>query len=82
MSTDWDKYSTAKECRQRARNPVDNAVIQLSAGSVRKIPGQTITHEPVPDNRAHTDVRGEKKSDPEVRVRFLQIMKIVIPLQE
>ena len=82
MSTDWDRYSTPVECRGRARVPAENAVIRMKVGQVRQIPDQTVVHSPLPENRAHTDVLGDKKADPEVRVRFLQIMEVVIPLQE
>jgi hypothetical protein len=80
MSTDWDKYSTIEECRNRARYPDDNAVIRMNAGEVREIPGQRIEHHPVPDNPAHTDVLGDKNTDPEVRTRFLMISAVVLPL--
>jgi hypothetical protein len=47
MSTDWDEYSTAEDCRQRARTPADNAVIQMNVGEVRQIPFQIVTHTPI-----------------------------------
>ena len=81
MSTDWEKYATANECRNRAKAPADNAVIRVNAGRIRRIPGQTVEHAPIPENRAHTEVYGDKKSDPEVRVRFLQLSTIEIPLK-
>ena len=40
MSTDWEKYSTPQQTRQRARKPEDNIVISLVAGDVRAIEGQ------------------------------------------
>jgi len=64
MSTDWEKYSTAEECRGRAKIPADNALIRMNTGLVRQVPGQTVVHEPLPENRAHTGVHGDKKSDP------------------
>jgi hypothetical protein len=85
MSTDWSKYSTAEECRARARNPQVNAVIEMGVGCVREIPGQTVVHTPIqgrpdiPDNRAHTDVYGEKR-DNEIRVRFRRCSTLVLPL--
>ena len=82
MSTDWEKYSTATDCRQRAKIPTDNAVICMNAGLVRQVPGQTVVHDPMKENRAHTGVHGDKKSDPEVRVRFLQLTVVEIPLEE
>jgi hypothetical protein len=88
MSTDWDKYSTADDCRQRARTPADNAVLQLKVEDVRNIPLQTVEHTPIyrpteiPHviNRAHTDVFGEK--DTEARLLFLRIYRMAISLDE
>jgi hypothetical protein len=78
MSTDWCKYSSAEETRQRARSPAENGVIALPVESVRQIPGQTVEHtpqqrppEPLKPNRAHTDIWGPKS--PEVRVKLLGI---------
>lgn len=80
MSTDWAKYATVQDTLQRAKTPSDNIVIRLIAGKVRQIPGQVVEHTPIQatveqpvGNRAHTDVRGNKKLDPEVRVKFRQI---------
>jgi len=78
MSTDWDRYSTPEETRQRAKVPVDNAVITLVAGQVGAIPGQSVEHAPLPDNRAHTNVVGEKS--PQARLMFLRLYRMVIPL--
>ena len=47
MSTDWGKYSTARECQQRARTPPDNAVLELKVEDVRGIPLQTVEHTPI-----------------------------------
>jgi len=82
MSTDWAKYSSPEETRQRAKNPKDNAVIQLIAGEVRRIPEQWIQHTPdrQRNNRAHTDVFGEKSKNPEVRLSFMRIAQVVLPL--
>lgn len=88
MSTDWNKYATAEDCRQRARTPLDNGVIQFRVEDVHKIPGQTIEHTPIyqPDadtpnvNRSHTDVFGKK--DTEVRLRYLQIYAFAIRREE
>ena len=86
MSTDWDRYSTPEETRQRARRPSDNAVIAMNVGQIRAIPEQRVQHSPVfghpelPDNRAHTDVYGPKERDSETRLRFLEVSTIVLPL--
>ena len=77
MSTDWEKYSTPFETRQRAKYPQANIVIALIARDVRAIDGQEVEHTPVnpseeqPGNRAHTDVFGEKTT--EARLKFMQI---------
>jgi hypothetical protein len=80
MSTDWDKYATAQDTRNGGRVPQDNAVIRLNVGKVREIPDQTVVHTPdlLTQNRAHTDVFGEKH--PQARVLLTRAGKIVIPL--
>ncbi len=90
MSTDWEKYSDAERTRQRAKKtPEENAVIALVVGEVRGVPGQTVVHTPLkPDgtkegkeregNRAHTDVVGEKKKDPEVRKALKRMCVLVL----
>ncbi len=63
MSTDWNKYSTPGQTRGRGAKPPDfYYIIKMLVGSVRKIQGQRVEHTPNPemDNRAHTDVWGEK----------------------
>lgn len=79
MSTDWQKYSRPQETRLRARKPQDNAVIQMVVGKVREIPNQIVVHTPdhANNNRAHTDVFGEKK-DPEIRIKFSRICEVVL----
>jgi hypothetical protein len=78
MSTDWAKYATPEETRQRARNPADNAVVELPVGGVRHGAGQGVEHDPLPDNRAHTNVIGDKT--PEARIHLLRLCRLVIPL--
>jgi len=85
MSTDWSKYSTPHETRARARKPAENAVGQLGVSEVRRIPEQTVIHSPIqfddflPDNRAHTDVRGPKEdTDLDVQDQFTRICRIVL----
>jgi hypothetical protein len=88
MSTDWEKYSSPEECRNRARNPTDNAVIQLKVEDVRQIPEQIVEHTPIyqpatepPNiNRSHTDVYGEK--DAEVRLKLMRIYRMAIRLED
>ena len=78
MSTDWSEYSTPDETRQRGRVPADNAVLSLNVGMVRAIPQQTVAHTPLPANRTHTDVLGEK--DEHARVFLRRAPEIVLPL--
>jgi len=77
MSADWAKYSTSEEARQRARIPADNYVVEFRAGAARTIPGQTVVHSPdeATDNRAHTDVFGEKTA--EARTLFLDVTNLL-----
>ena len=60
ISTDWEKYSTAEESRNRAKQPEKNGVIALIAGRVRRIEGLAVRHSPDVEgnNRAHTDILG------------------------
>jgi hypothetical protein len=80
MSTDWQKYARPEETLSRARNPIENAVIQMRVGDVSQIPGQSVVHSPdlITPNRAHTDVFGDKTT--EARVKFLRICELIIPL--
>jgi hypothetical protein len=80
MSTCWEKYSTAEEARQRAtRHPNDNGVVRMLVRKVREIPGVKVDHSPLPDNRSHTDVVGNKK-DQEIRAKLLRACEWVIPI--
>ena len=73
MSTDWSKYATPEETRNRARNPADNGVIEMTVAHVRAIEPLKVTHEPLFDNRSHSEVFGDK--DPEVRVKLKRIAR-------
>lgn len=89
MSTDWCKYSTPDETQNRARKPALNAVGRLDVAAVRKIGEdtafqQTVVHTPVqndpnlPDNRAHTNVRGPKETaDLDVQYQFSELCVLV-----
>lgn len=78
MSTDWERYSTPEQTRQRSNRPSEQAVIEMIVGAVRGIPCQTVEHKPVSDNRAHTEVVGVK--DEEVRLKLTRMYKWAIPL--
>ena len=87
MSTDWSRYATPDDTRNRAlrSDPLDNAVLALGVAAVRAIPGQTVIHAPIqgddliPDNRAHAEVLGPKNA--ESRVHFLRCYQIVLMLE-
>lgn len=79
MSTDWCKYSTPRQTRERARTPRENAIVEMVVADVRAVPGQGVEHRPQPENRAHTDVIGQK--DEEARVLLRRISKLVLSLQ-
>lgn len=79
MSTNWHKYCSSIEARQRAKNPRDNAVIGLRAFDARQVPLE-VRHTPniALGDRSHTDVIGEKTS--EVRLLLLNSVTIHIHL--
>jgi hypothetical protein len=64
MSTDWSRYASPPDTRNRGlrSGPADNAVLTLGVGAVREIPSQIVLHAPLqndadlPDNRAPTEV--------------------------
>jgi hypothetical protein len=61
MSTDWNKYSTPVESRNRARVPEDNGIVSFSVLKVREKPYPlSVRHDPTLTehfkNRAHTVV--------------------------
>jgi hypothetical protein len=74
-STDWSRYSEPEDTirRKLAEAPTwRGGVIQMAAGVVRNSPKQTVEHAPLPDNRAHTNVKGPKKGGVEgTRIRYL-----------
>jgi len=76
MSTDWEKYSTAQEARNRAKKPNENGVVKLNAGKVRELQGMSVRHTPESSNRAHSEVFGEKT--PEIRVKLNRLAEWVI----
>lgn len=59
MSTDWSKYANPSFTKNRARNPEDNGVLKMNVQEVRDLT-LTVEHTPKDDNRAHTDVIGDK----------------------
>ena len=75
MSTDWEKYSTPEDSRNRAKCPAENGVLSLVVGAVRAIPPLAVQHSPDAEtmNRAHTDVLGPK--GPRVRIMLLRMFR-------
>ena len=86
MSTDWSEHSTAEPTKLRATNLAwKGGVIQMVVGDVRKLPRQTVEHAPLPDNCAHTNVKGPKKASVEgtqVRYLFMRIWRWAIKSEE
>lgn len=86
QSTDWSRYSTPQETRDRARTPQENGVYEVLVGELRAIPGEQVLHSPIqnhpqiPDNRAHADVIGNDHEDPEIKLLFSRIYRVVIPI--
>jgi hypothetical protein len=87
MSVDWEKYSTPEESRQRAKEPLRNAVICLIVEGIRDIENLEVQHSPDttcnPPNRAHSDVLGLPDGGEdltETRMNLLDISTIVIGL--
>jgi len=80
MSTDWSKYAHPEETRSRARDPSKNGVISMVVEQVRAIEGLAVQHAPLPENRAHANVNGEKTM--EVRAQLFLISRTEIPLLE
>ena len=69
MSTDWDKYARPSDCRNRAPAPESNSVVSFVKGELDGIDGLEVSHAPIPDNRAHTNVRWQD-IDPEENARI------------
>ncbi len=82
MSTNWSEYADANLTKEQAaldnKDPNNYGVVELSVGGVRGIPNQEVDHDPIPDNRAHTNVLGEK--DPEARLKLNELSNWVIPI--
>ena len=83
MSVEWERYSTPHETRQRASEPMDNAVVRLPVIGIRDITPLDVKHTPKATNRAHSDVLsmpdgGEDLT--EIRISLLDICKVVISL--
>jgi len=70
MSTDWNKYSTAKEALNRSKNPADNGIARFNVGEVRNIKDVLVEHAPEPNNRVHSHIKGIPPKNPmKTRIR-------------
>ena len=80
MSTDWNRYSTPQQAQGRAKTPAHNGIISLNVGGVREAQ-MTVSHEPISQNRAHTEVIGEKDSEARLKLLRLARWEIGVPQQ-
>lgn len=71
MSVDWNKYSTPSLSQQRARSPSNNGIVSFVTGDLRALHGQTVEHDPLPDNQSHSEVFGEKTEEVRLKMRAL-----------
>lgn len=90
MSTDWCKYAKPRETQKRSGKEHLKGVGRFHVGSVREIgkytaDQQIVEHTPVqndselPDNRAHTDVRGPKeKGELKVQVMLSDLCSLIL----
>ena len=82
MSTNWSHYADAALTKELAaldgKDPGNYGVVVLNVGEVRDIPNQEVDHDPIPRNRAHTNVLGEK--DDEARLKLLGLADWAIPI--
>ena len=58
MSTDWSKYSTPQQAKEKAKSPANNSIVRFSVKKVRQVPVLSVEHAPLPDNRAHSHILG------------------------
>jgi hypothetical protein len=77
MSTDWSKYSTCHESRNRARKPENNGIISFIVGDIRRSPTPlSVLHRPTL-NQAHSIVCEviADINNPEIRIKLRRICK-------
>lgn len=83
MSVDWEKYATPQVTIMRAlRCPENNGVVSFIVGPLRGIP-LIVTHAPVGENIAHTDVTCENsriEENPRIRLLLLQMITWELPI--
>lgn len=81
MSVDWERYSTAEESLARAKKPAKNGIVRFVTQEVRAIDSLTVEHRPSwkEQNRAHSEILGDKRTNPEVRVALRRAARWAIP---
>jgi len=82
MSVDWDKYSSPQETKSRAKQPSENAVVQMPVAGIRATFDLDIERTPEPENRSHSDVLGipDDEGLTEIRILLLNLAEVVLPL--
>jgi hypothetical protein len=81
LSVDWSKYSSPEQTLARAKSPKDNAVLKLEVTDVREFgKGLDVTHVPLSDNRAHSELNlpTDNVEQTEVRLKLSRIATVVI----
>ncbi len=68
MSVNWGQYATAEGTALQDATANTVAVVSLLTGFCRTVE-QTVVHDPLPDNRAHSLVRGRKSKPVKQRLR-------------
>ena len=71
MSTDWERYSSAEQCRNRARRPLENSIVSFTKGGLERINGVDVFHAPEKDNRSHANVRWSDDHRATTRIRAI-----------
>jgi hypothetical protein len=82
ISTDWSRYSTAAECKNRAIEHEKNAVVQFRACDVRAFKSLSVIHEPEENNRSHSSIRGlrdsRREDQTDIRKRLARTSSLII----
>jgi len=81
MSTNWDRYAPDPEYTRKkdANKPANEyAVIAMKVFDVLQIERQMVKHAPLRNNRAHTEVHGEKTKN--AKLGFIDISTVVLPV--
>jgi hypothetical protein len=82
ISTEWNKYSTPEETRQRALDPKKNGVIKIKVEIIRQFQNFSVNHAPIPLNRAHSNINGlktyKKEDQTDIRKRLSRAAEWII----